>query len=156
MAAYDVIGKRKLSLDQLRKGLNTLGLLLELEKNPSLFESLFSQKQEEITFTSVKDHLVFPEQQDEVVHRMLTMLEKFLKEAPVERLESFMKFCTGSKCILALQNKKIEVEFHDENYIYSSTCSLKLQLPKCFGTYDDFKVALLAVINDCGRAFTTV
>lgn len=49
MASYDVIGKRKMALDQLRKGLKILGILDEMEKHPGLFESVFNRKQEELT-----------------------------------------------------------------------------------------------------------
>ena len=39
---YEVISKRKMALDQLRKGLTTLGVLDEMLKHPNLFENVFS------------------------------------------------------------------------------------------------------------------
>ena len=39
---YEVISKRKMALDELRKGSNTLGVLDEMSKHPHLFESLFT------------------------------------------------------------------------------------------------------------------
>ena len=38
---HDILVKRKSILDQLRKGLSTLGVLAETEYNPSLFEEFF-------------------------------------------------------------------------------------------------------------------
>ncbi len=140
-----------MALDQLRKGMKTLGLLDEMEKHAGVFENVFCRREEKLTPASVKDHLLFSQPQEALQH----MLVRFVDESPLQRLESFLKFCTGSKDILPLQNKKIQVEFHDESYVFSSTCSLKLQLPKNIPTYDVFEVALLAVMHDCGKAFTT-
>ena len=140
-----------MALDQFRKGMKTLGLLSEMEKHPFLFERVFNQGQKELTSTEVKDLLLFPQQQE------LTqgLLVKFLDEAPQQRLQNFLKFCAGCKDILPLHDKKIQVEFHDQSYIFSSTCSLKLQLPKSFSAYNVFEVALLAVMDDSGKPFTT-
>ena len=38
---HDIVVKRKSILDQLRKGRSTLGVLAEIEDNPSLFEEFF-------------------------------------------------------------------------------------------------------------------
>ena len=140
-----------MALDQFQKGMKTLGLLSEMEKHPFLFERVFNQGQKEPTSTEVKDLLLFPQQQE------LTqgMLVKFLDEAPQHRLQNFLKFCAGCKDILPLHDKKIQEEFHDQSYIFSSTYSLKLQLPKSFSAYNVFEVALLAVMDDSGKPFTT-
>ena len=140
-----------MALDQFRKGMKTLGLLSEMEKHPFLFERVFNQGQKELTSAEVKDLLLFPQQQ-ELTQEMLV---KFLDEAPQQRLQNFLKFCAGCKDILPLHDKKIQVEFHDQSYIFSSTCSLKLQLPKSFSTYNVFEVALLAVMDDSGKPFIT-
>ena len=39
---YEVLGKRKAALDQLQKGLNTLGVLTEVQRNPQLFDACLS------------------------------------------------------------------------------------------------------------------
>ena len=51
---YEVISKRKMALDQLRKRSNTLGVLDEMSKHPRLFESLFTFKPVELTPAIVK------------------------------------------------------------------------------------------------------
>ena len=140
-----------MSLDQLQKGMKTFGLLSEMEKHPSLFERVFNQVEKELTPNNLKDLLLFPQQQEPTQG----MLVKFLDESPQQRLQNFLKFCAGCKDLLPLHNKKIEVEFHDQSYIFSSTCSFKLQLPKTFSAYTVFEMALLAVMQDSGKPFTT-
>ena len=51
-------------LDQLQKGMKTLGLLNEMEKHPSLFERVFNQGEKELTPNDLKDLLLFPQQQE--------------------------------------------------------------------------------------------
>jgi len=41
---HDILVKMKSILDQLRKGLSPLGVLAEIEYNPSLFEEFFVQQ----------------------------------------------------------------------------------------------------------------
>lgn len=83
------------------------------------------------------------------------MLVKFVEECTIQRLQNVLKFTTGSKDILLLQDMVIEVDFHDECYIFSSTCQLKLLIPTYFDTYKLFETAMLAVMLECGMAFTT-
>ena len=129
--------------------MRNVGLPSEMEKYPFLFERVFNQGQKELTSTDVKDLLLFLQQQE----LTQTILVKFL--APQQRLQNFLKFCAGCKDILPLHDKKIQVEFHDQSYIFSCTCSLKLQLSKSFSAYNVFEVALLALMEDSGKPFTT-
>ena len=46
---HDILGKRKISYDQIRKGLKNLGVLDQLQKKPDLFSELFLTKEK---FTS--------------------------------------------------------------------------------------------------------
>ena len=45
LIVHDILGKRKISYDQIRKGLKNLGVLDQLEKNPDLFSELFLTKE---------------------------------------------------------------------------------------------------------------
>ena len=51
---HDVLGKRKISYDQIRKGLKNLGVLDQLEKNPDLFFELFVTKEKLTSHEIVK------------------------------------------------------------------------------------------------------
>ena len=66
----------------------------------------------------------------------------------------FLKFCTGGNDIRLIQGKKIAVEFHDQNYIQASTCSLKMMLPTSVLSYGLFEVAFQVALQECGKAFT--
>ena len=146
MAAFEAIGKRKMGLDQLHKGLKTLGVhVLEMmEKYPQLFEDLFHPKP--LTPLCVRENLLFPQRPNEEDHSIIGMLIRFVDQSCQERLQCFLKFCIGGNDIGLIQGKKIAVEFHNQIYIQASTCSLKLQLPTSISSYDLFEMALQAVL----------
>ena len=154
MAAFEVIGKRKMGLDQLRKGLKTLGVLEMMEKYPQLFEDLFHPKPKPLTPLCVRENFLFPQHPNEEDHLIIGMLIRFVEQSSRERLQCFSKFCIGENDIRLIQGKKIAVEFHNQSYIQASTCSLKLQLPTSISSYDLFEMALQAVLSECGKAFT--
>ena len=56
---HTILSKRKVVLDQLCKGLETLNLLEEVRKRPLVFESLFVQKPGSVTSEKVKESLSF-------------------------------------------------------------------------------------------------
>lgn len=143
-----------MALDQLRKGLKTLGVLEVMEKFPELFEDLFHPKPKPLTPECVKEHLLFPQQPSDVDHQVIRMLILFLEQSNQETLRGFLKFCIGGNDIRLIQGKKIVVEFHNQGYIQASTCSLKLQLPTNVLSYGLFEMALQAALQECGKAFT--
>lgn len=143
-----------MALDQIRKGLKSLGVLELMEKYPQLFEDLFHPKPMPLTAVCIKENLLFPQQLNEVDHQVIGMLVRFLDQSSQERLQGFLKFCTGGNDIRLIQGKKIAVEFHDQNYIQASTCSLKMMLPTSVLSYGLFEVALQAALQECGKAFT--
>lgn len=57
---HTILSKRKVLLDHLRKGLETLGVLEKASTNPLLFESLFVASDESLTPEKAKDSLKFP------------------------------------------------------------------------------------------------
>ncbi len=130
-----------MALDQLRKGLETLGVLQLMEKYPHLFEETFHPAPIPLTPHTIKENLLFPRQLGEVDHQVIGLLIRFLEQSSQERLQSFLKFCIGGNDIRLMQGKKIAVEFHNQSYIQASTCSLKLQLPTSVLSYDLFEVA---------------
>lgn len=139
-------------LDQLRKELETLGVLDLMGKHPQLFEELLHPKPIPLTAECFKESLHFPQQPAEVDHQVMGMLIRFLDQSSKERLQSFVKFCIGGKDIRLIQGKKIAVEFHSQSFIQASTCSL--QLPTRVLSYGLFEVALESSLQECGKAFT--
>ena len=53
---HTILSKRKVLLNQLRKGLETLGVLEEAAKKPLMFEGFFVSAGENLTSDKSKDH----------------------------------------------------------------------------------------------------
>ena len=153
---YEVISKRKMALDQLRKGLTTLGLLDEISRYPHLFEGVFTFKAQELTPAIVNDCLKYPKELSEQDHSVKLMMTRFIDQSPSSRLMQFMQYCTGSKTMPSLHSFAISVSFHSESYISSSTCTFTLLIPNSFTSYGLFEAAMNSTISLAGKSFTTV
>ena len=106
---YEVISKRKMALDQLRKRFTTLGVLDEMSKHPRLFESVFTFKHVKSTPATVKgcDRAQKPKM----------MMTRFVNQSSSSRLvQSMQQYCTGSKMIPTAQKFAMNVNVHSENY----------------------------------------
>ena len=112
---YEVISKHKMALDQLRKGLNTLGVLDEMSKHPHLFESVFTFKPVELTPAIVKEYLKYPDELSDQAQETKMMMNRFVDQSSSARLMQLMQYCTGSKMM--------------PSYISSSTCTFTLLIP---------------------------
>ena len=123
---YEVISKRKMALDQLRKGLNTLGVLDEMPKHPHLFESVFTFKPVELTLAIVKECLKHPDELSDQAQETKMMMNRFVDQSSSARLMQLMQYCTGSKMMPSVQNFVINVHFHSEDYISSSIWTFSL------------------------------
>ena len=103
-----------MALDQLRKGLKTLGVLEVMGKYPLSFEDLFHPKPKSLTSLCVKENLLFPRQPDEDDNRVIGMLIQFVEQSSQERLQAFLKFCIGGNDFRLIHGKKMMVEFHNQ------------------------------------------
>ena len=101
----DVIGKRMVALQQIRKGMEILGFLDVLAKNADHFEPLFVYKADQLTFSVFAEKLSFSDLNEEH-HRIHDYLIQYLQEADTKKLEAFIHFCTGCKA-LPLQNIRV-------------------------------------------------
>ena len=146
--------KHKAALDHFRKGLATLGLLSEIEKNPTKFEKFFVHSKEEITAAFVTSLLKQPQISTPDSYRTVEMLYTFINKADYEDLSAFLSFTTGSRLNTgALKPNCISVLVENDQGFFSSTCSLELKLP-VVPTYSEFEILLRSVIT--GKKFTTV
>ena len=127
---HDILVKRKCILDQLRKGLFTLGVLIEIEyNNPSLFEEFFVYQGGNDFQDSWKQNVV-----DD---RIYQMLHTFVKNLSVDELKNFLKFFTGiSEVSMSTLPHRISVSCYSGDSIFASTCLL--ELPNHFPTYSSF------------------
>ena len=152
---HDVLVKRKSILDQLRKGLSTLGVLAEIEYNPSLFEEFFVH-QGGLSNDFVLNCLHFQDscKQNVIEDRVYQMLQTFVKNLSVDELKNFLKLVTGtSEVSMSTLPHRISVSCYSGDSIFASTCLLELKLPNHFPNYASFDSAMRTVIE--GSSFTT-
>ncbi len=148
----DVIGKQIVALEQIRKGLRILGVLDVIERNPVMFEPLFTYNESILDAEVVLSKLQFMGVNDDS-HQTYSFVLRFLREASSKEFDSFVQFCTGCK-VLPMQ--KIKVLFCKEPAIFASTWLLQITLPMGFQKYTEFNTAIKSVICDSGVAFTSV
>lgn len=82
---HTILSKRKVLLDQLRKGLQVLNVLEEASKRPLLFESLFVGSEENLTPEKLKASFSLPaeDMNEDQVQTMAYFLQ-FVDESPQE------------------------------------------------------------------------
>ena len=93
LIVHDILGKRKISYDQIRKGLKNLGVLDQLEKNPDLFSELFLTK-EKLTSEEVMKVMKYD---NSVSEKNKDFLNHFLQKRSEWKLYQFLLFVTASK-----------------------------------------------------------
>ena len=152
---HDAIGKRKVVLDQLREGLQTLGFGARLSVYPDLFEELFVAG-DNITCSKVKKCLVFPVQLTDEESRGKGYFEDYLTTASSEKMKDLLIFATGAPCVPDFGLGKIRIEFTDDSSISSSTCLKKITFPREFPGIETFMASINAVCDNAGRAFTSI
>ncbi len=137
---HNTIIKHKAALDQLRKGLSTLGLLCEIEKEPTKFKKFFVHEDEDIS-SYVKG--LFQVEEASNGKPQVQMLYRYIENANKEDLAALLAFLTGSWS--GIEN--IEGFF-------ASTCILLFYLPSYLENYEEFEGSINAVLN--GTKFTTL
>ena len=131
-----------------------LGLLQQIEENPTGFECVFVHSENELTAAFVKDLLKPPKTSSLEADKAVEMLNMFIDSADQKCLSAFLSFTTGSALNTgALCSKGISVSVASAEGFFASTCSLELKIP-AVSTYAEFEVLLNAVLK--GNKFTTV
>ena len=147
-----VLIKNEVILDQLRKGLSILGLLSKIEVHPELFVKLFVHS-EEFCAEHIKELLTIDDCDDQASVASCQMLMGFLGGATQRQLRQFLMFATGTELVGSLEPDAIQVLFVKCDAIYASTCLMEIKIPLSFDSYEQFKVAMEAVIVK--NTFTT-
>ena len=140
LIVHDIIGKRKISYDQIRKGLKNLGVLDQLDKNPDLFSELFLTN-EKLTSEEVMKVMKYD---NSVSEKNKDFLNRFLQKCSGCKLQQFLLFVAASKQLPLVS--KITVKEDNSNAIFGHTCVFTIVLPS-FSTYEDFEVALLSSMD---------
>jgi len=156
LIVHDAIAKPKMVLDQLREGLKTLGFGRRMELYPDIFKELFVAGGKEVTADDIKCQLQFPSDLNQNDENIKEYMLKFLKDASVEELKSFLVFATGSPSLPEFGLGVIQIEFKDTESIFSSACAFRITLPRSFPDQDTFSSALKAVCKSKGKAFSSI
>lgn len=150
---HNAIVKHKAALDQVRQGLSTLGLLCEIEKQPSKFKNLFVHEEENISASYVKGLLNIEEASKDKVQ--VQMLLKFIDDASKEDLAALLAFLTGScSGIGSFSNGCITVSVENIQGFFASTCILLFRIPSSLEDFSEFEGSIRSVLD--GTKFTTL
>ncbi|XP_068760002.1 G2/M phase-specific E3 ubiquitin-protein ligase-like [Montipora capricornis] len=156
LIVHDAIAKPKMVLDQLREGLKTLGFGKRMELYPDIFRELFVAGDKEVTAEGIKGQLQFPSNlspKEEIVKEYML---QFLSDAGIDELKAFLAFAVSSPCLPQFGLGIITVELDDTESIFSSTCSVRVTLPRSFPDQVTFSSSLKAVFESSGKAFSRV
>ena len=128
---HDVIGWRKIALDQLANGLEVLGFRDEMKQHIDHFEELFFGK-EKLTATNVLNTLSFQDKLNADEEKTKQLLLWYLENSSNEQLKNFLVLSTGAPVILVFRTGKIEINFDTTTSIFASTCMKSVTIPKGF------------------------
>ena len=154
LITYSVLTKKKVLLDQMRKGLMVLDVISQIQKHPELFEHLFVDKVDHVTPEYVLELLDLRDENDSIpAKRCCQMLSAFIQNSGETDLSDFLQFVTGSPTVTGTMVPGcIKVSCTDTDSFYASTCLMELKVPLQFSTYKEFESTLRMVIK--GKSFT--
>ena len=128
---HDVIGWRKIALDQLANGLEVFDFRDEMKQHIDHFEELFFGK-EKLTATNVLNTLSFQDKLNADEEKTKQFLLWYLENSSNEQLKNFLVLSTGAPVILVFRTGKIEINFDTTTSIFASTCMKSVTIPKGF------------------------
>ena len=143
-----VLGKRKLSLDQMRKGLELLNVLSQIKEHPSLYAKIFTA-QDEYTNDEVISLLQFDNSDDAIC---IGNFKEYIKRATFDTLQKFISYVSGSTF---LPRKKIVVSFSTRSGFFGGTCTFKIECP-IIRNSEEFFCALDSILIPSKAHFTSV
>lgn len=156
MMIHDIIVKRKASLDQLRCGLQILGVLRAITNNPDSMAKFFIQSTNEISPEALVSKLEFAANElatESNKEKLRFALSTFTNED----INKLLLFVTGTSNIFSLYpSQKIKVRFLQVDEICASTCDFSLVIPDGIEDVDMMKSALIvAMEEDKKKSFNT-
>lgn len=143
MVIFDVLVKRKASLDQLREGLKTLNVLKAVQEKSDSMKRYFLANSE-VSHTAFFDKCHFVDCPCEGVENFKRIIGSF----DVENMSKLLKFITGGSTMIALSQNHVTIKFKNTASIFVSTCSFELTIPEQIASDSKLlKESLLAVID---------
>ena len=148
LIVHDIILKRKVSLDDLRKGMELNGFLSLVRKNPTLGRQMltYTINMDKITPQSLLQNVEFCV---DVNMEEKTTFSDTIMRMKENDLENLIQFVTGARDLSLLGRTKIQVEVKDQAGVFASSCTFKLILPqRSFHSTDALYQVLLAAANE--------
>lgn len=141
-------------MDQLRSGLEILGLLDLMETKPHSVQHYFVHKVPKMTPT---DLLLKTDFEDGTAPEKKLMFEEVVNTYDHDTIEKFLTFLSGMKNLNVLpQSQRFTVKFTDASSLYASTCTLELIIPAVIDKVALLKASLEAVMDQSwNRSFNT-
>lgn len=152
LIVHDVLVRRKASLDQIRKGLQTSGVLGILRQNYHLAENLFlSSTTNEVSAKNFLECIIFDTSNSQ--HRCV--FSDAIKEMSEEELSKLYIFITGSTDYVA--DLSISLTFKDAPSVFVSTCTYELIIPiSATSSVSFLKNTLIAASQSGDKSFNTM
>jgi len=146
------MGRRKVLLDQLRKGLKMLGVLEEIMKFPTTYEKFFIPGS--LSPQIVVSILCF--QKEEENHPVAQNLKRYITESSESDLENFLMFTMATKIVLP--STSLDIIISQEDGFSSKTCFNKFHVPEALKEFSEFKLQLDTAmsISNGKKSFTMV
>ena len=119
-----VLFKRKFVMDQLRKGMELMGVLDQIKNHPDFYSELLTAK---ATFTAIQliDILCF---EDDPPSVCVDNLKRFLNQADVKTLTNVVRYITGS---IYLPRKKHFSYIYQKKWVFCVDLFFKIRLSDC-------------------------
>ena len=152
---HDVIGQRKIALDQLANGLEILGFLDEMKQHIDHFEELFVMK-EKLAATNVLNTLRFQDKLNADEQETKQFLLGHLENSSNEQLENFLVLSTGAPVIPVFGTGKTEINFDTTTSNFASACMKSVTIPKDFLNKEIFECYFEAVLTNAAKKFNCI
>ena len=155
MMIYDILVKRKTSLDQLRTGLGILGVLEIIQRHSDSMSRYFVCRKVEMKASDLIEKLEFDPDTPPLNQSLLV---EVLSGYDNDMIEKLLMYISGVNDVFSLYpNQKIKVKFtKNSDSFLGGTCDFLLNLPLQVHDIDLMKAALEAVIDGKSkRSFNT-
>ena len=121
LITHDVIGRRKIAINQLANGLEILGFQDEMKQHNDHFEELFVVK-EKLTASNVLNTFNFQDKLNADKEKTKQFLLEYFENSSNKQLKNFLVFSTGAPIIPVFGMGKIDINFDTSTSIFASTC----------------------------------
>ena len=149
MMIFDILAKRKASLDQIRAGLEILGVLGAISNNPDSMSRYFLFQEVDVKPENLLEKISY---EDGTPEEKKNMFEDVVKSFDGKMIEKFVVFVSGVNNMFKLfRDDKIKVKFSNTSSIFASTCDFLLVVPSSIDDSVLLKAALASVIDSKWR-----